>query len=212
MAEAVGADPVGFREKWTYETYTDRAVGTYATIEDNIDEICRLLDIAPAREAIARAAKIRCRFAELSLAPRPDAAACLKTLREMRLKLGLVSDCSAEVPMLWPRTPLAALLDTAVFSCTAGVKKPNPAIYRKACSELNVTPGSCYYVGDGSSEELSGAQVLGMHAVLLELPPGERSPVLASEADTWQGDRVRSLAEAAELIAGELGAEAPAQT
>ncbi len=48
-----------------------------------------------------------------------------------------------------------------------GLVKPDPAIYQLACQRLGVIPEDCRYVGDGGSNELTGADASGMRAVLI---------------------------------------------
>lgn len=50
------------------------------------------------------------------------------------LRVGVISMCSEEVPELWPDTDLHGLFDSTVFSCSVGLAKPDPRIYRCAPS------------------------------------------------------------------------------
>ncbi len=43
-------------------------------------------------------------------------------------------------------------------------------MYETACAHLGVDPGECLYVGDGGSQELSGATAVGMTAFRLTAP------------------------------------------
>ena len=110
---------------------------------------------------------MRMEFTRRSLAPREDAAETVATLRARGYKVGLISDCSVEVPALWQETRLAPLVDAPVFSCVVGLRKPDPGIYAIVCERLGVPAGACLYVGDGSSHELTGARTAGMDPVLI---------------------------------------------
>ena len=109
-------------------------------------------------------ARIRVEHTRLTLEPRPDAVATLTRLRKSGYTVGLLSNCSADVPLVWQETPFAPLLESPVFSCSVGLKKPDPRIYAAACRELDVEPADCLYVGDGSDRELTGALEAGMDA------------------------------------------------
>jgi putative hydrolase of the HAD superfamily len=98
-----------------------------------------------------------------------------------------------DVPQTWSQSPLAPRLDVVVFSCVAGVRKPDPRIYLNACTALGVTPQQCLYVGDGCSHELTGARALGMRPVLLRASDIERPLTPDCEVDTWEGESVSTL-------------------
>ena len=81
------------------------------------------------------------------------------------MRLGILSDASAEITAAWPTSPLATLVETAIFSCTYGAIKPDQRLYHRICNELNVPPDRTLYVGDGGGDELHGALAAGMVAV-----------------------------------------------
>lgn len=88
----------------------------------------------------------------------------LENLRASGLKLGVISDCSIEEVAAWDDSPLARFFDSVVFSYRVGVAKPDPAIYRRALDDLGVVPSRVAFVGDGGSDELAGAAMVGMSA------------------------------------------------
>jgi len=151
---------------------------------------------------VKAATEIRVSFSRECLRPRHDAVSVLTRLRSHGLFLGLVSDCSAEVPAIWHETPLAEHFDAAVFSCVVGTKKPDPRMYREAYERLTVLPERCLYVGDGFSQELDGARRLGMHPVLIKVPCEVSDDSPHNEASSWNGDRISSLTEVIPLAAG----------
>jgi len=107
------------------------------------------------------------------LVPRPGAVNVLEELRRRGQRLGLISVCSEEVPILWEATPMAPLIDEAVFSCSVGVVKPERKIYEIAADRLGVTTGDCLFVDD-RPEFVEGAVEAGMDAYVLGKPPVER--------------------------------------
>ncbi len=194
MADAVGADPDEFIERW-YATWEDRGTGRLKSIAANVLRICNSVNVPPTDSQLAKATAIRVAFTREILGPRPDAISTLAKIKSSGRRLALISDCSAEVPELWPETPFASLIDVPVFSCVVGAKKPDPRIYRLACEGLGISPQKCLYVGDGFSQELAGARGVGMHPVLIA-PPGEAwADSSQREARTWSGPRVQTLSE-----------------
>jgi putative hydrolase of the HAD superfamily len=201
MATAVGADRAEFARLWMHDTARDRGTGVFKTMGDNVAAICRLLGLSPSQEGVARAEAIRCEnTTDFLRNPRSDAVTTLDALRRKDLKLGLVSDCSMDVPKTWSQSPLASRLDVLVFSCVAGMRKPDPRIYLKACTALGVAPQRCLYVGDGCSHELTGARALGMRPVLLRASDIDRPLTPDCEVDTWDGESVGALGEVIGLV------------
>ncbi len=165
-------------------------------MQDNILHICRELEAPAKQDDTKRAAQIRSDFERgVMLAPRADTVEVLSRLKSQDLKIGLVSNCTLDVPVIWPDTPLAPLFDVTVFSSSAGVLKPDPHIYLLATEQLGVQPEDCLYVGDGGSQELTGAAKVGMTPVLIRVPG--KDFVVREE---WDGPRVSSLTELLTLV------------
>jgi putative hydrolase of the HAD superfamily len=94
--------------------------------------------------------------------------ALLESLRRRGLKTGLVSNAIDPGWLLradLERQGLAPLLDTVVFSSELGKRKPHPAIYEAALSELGVSPDRAVFVGDRLVEDVQGPAELGMTTV-----------------------------------------------
>lgn len=123
----------------------------------------------------------------------------LRRLRADGLRIGLISDCTAELASVFDQLPIAPFVDAAVFSCVTGQVKPDPSNYLSCCARLEVVPQRCVYVGDGGSDELVGAARLGMHPVPLDVP-AERGGVVYGRHATWQGDVIESLLELEPLL------------
>ncbi len=191
MADLLSTPVDTFREMWA-NTYVARATGELPSTEASILYVCGNLGVKPARESVEAAVKVRVEYTRRELAPRPDAVPTLTKLKEAGLKLGLISDCSSEVPLLWDETPFAKLIEVPIFSSTARLKKPDPRIYLLACERLGVSPGDCLYVGDGDSRELTGADRVGMSPVLIRAPQHNAPKI---DEDTWEGPPISSLSE-----------------
>jgi putative hydrolase of the HAD superfamily len=94
--------------------------------------------------------------------------ALLEALRNRGLRTGLVSNATDPGWLLrvdLERQGLAAQLDTVVFSSEVGKRKPHPAIYQAALSELRVAPERTLFVGDRLLEDVQGPAELGMTTV-----------------------------------------------
>ncbi len=192
MANVLSVPLDDFQRLWG-ETFNERATGDFPTIEVNIEYICWALGMNVEAAQIEEASRIRFDFTRRSLTPRDDAVETLNLLRSAGHKIGLISDCTPEVPVLWPDTPFAELVDAALFSATVGIAKPDPRIYRLACEQLGVVPEICLYVGDGSSHELTGASKFGMRAVLIRVPYEEDYDYYRPDAKKWKGPVISTL-------------------
>jgi putative hydrolase of the HAD superfamily len=177
-----------------------RDTGAFKTVIDAVTAACAGLEVDVDPGRISRASAAYSEFAVKCLAPRDDALATLQEIRGQGYKLGLISDCGPPTPELWRQTPLADYFDVPTFSCEAGLKKPDPRIYTTTCEALGVEPKDCVYVGDGGSRELTGAESVGMRALMIRTPSEEIIAPLRIDADSWDGTRIRSLSEVLEHL------------
>ena len=132
--------------------------------------------------------------------PMPGALETVGWVRERGYRSALVSMCAPDTPELWRASPFAGLVDVEVFSCEAGLRKPEPAIYLAAADGLGVELGRCVYLGDGSYGELRGAAEVGMTAILIRDPDEPEGSMLRPEVEPWDGLTIVSIAVAPEVI------------
>ncbi len=199
MGLAAGVDPEGFTRGW-FELWRESFDGTFGTPEAGVRGVCEAMGAAVDEAAVRRAVEVRADFSRQSLQPRADAVDTLSRVRSMGLRTALISDCEADIPDLWPTTAFAEYIDKPLFSCMEGLIKPDSRIYLRACERLGVEPQDCVYVGDGSNQELTGAQGVGMRAVLIRTPE-ERAAAYYSERGSWRGEAIEALSELPDLIA-----------
>jgi putative hydrolase of the HAD superfamily len=94
--------------------------------------------------------------------------ALLESLRELGLRLGLVSNAFDPGWLLHrdlEQMGLEQRLDYSVFSSEVGTRKPHPAIFVRALEALEVSPERALFVGDRLYEDVRGAGELGMTTV-----------------------------------------------
>lgn len=201
MASIVVVPQDDFIRLW-FNTYNERGLGVFQSYEDNIEYICREVGVKTEKSRIALAIKAEHKCRLRFMKPRPYALELLSYLKENQYRTGLITDCGAEVPKLYKDMSLAPLIDAAVFSCLVHMQKPDPGIYRLAVEQLEVRPEDCLYIGDGDSNELTGALRAGMQPVLIRNPEEDRSNVYRTdfEGDSWQGTIITSLKEVVDLL------------
>jgi putative hydrolase of the HAD superfamily len=194
IARWLGCDPGAFSDALD-RTFLDRARGGYGTASQSLRRVAESVGVRPSRAQLAAALPARLAAVRTDTRLRADAVPVLRTLRARGVRTALVSDCTHELPRYLPDLPVAPLLDACVYSIELGVCKPDPAMYLTACARLAVDPDECLYVGDGGSQELSGAEAVGMTAVRLTAWD-LRGHLRFNEERRWGGRNARSLTDA----------------
>lgn len=114
----------------------------------------------------------------------PGILSTLARLKEDGFTLGIISDADVIDIAGWNVSPLKSFMDIAVFSCDAGVKKPDPAIYALAMERAGCSAEEAVFIGDGGSDELMGAKRCGMTTVRAEHLL-RRDEAKRQELDAW---------------------------
>src|SRR3990172_3052390 len=199
LATALQVPLEAFMQLWR-QTSEMRTNGTFQTVEASIEYVCGVMGVRVGAEQMTKAVEIRLQHTRRALEPRPDAVATLARLKDQDYKVGLLSNCSVEIPILWQETAFANLVATPIFSCRERLKKPDPRIYHLACERLGVIPEHCVYVADGENHELAAAASIGLHAVLLRTSSQETRPELHQETREWQDATIAGLPEVLQLV------------
>lgn len=180
-------------------TYYQRASGGLGNAEATLRWVCGQAGVRPSDRAVRAAVASRHRAVRADTRLRDEAVPVLAALRQRGVRTGLISDCTHELPAFLPQLAVAPLLDVRVFSVQVGRCKPDPALYLAACQRLGLAPADCLYVGDGGSQELTGADRAGMTAVRLAAP--DLAEHMAFNVDRgWDGPVLTSLAQVLDLL------------
>jgi putative hydrolase of the HAD superfamily len=199
VAEALGAPASGFLRVWT-ECMGDRMVNRFGDVEGTLRHICTTLGVQPEPDRLSQCALASVAAVKRELRPRPAVPDTINALKQAGLRVGLLSDCTIEVPMAWPETPLAPLIDEPVFSCVEEMAKPDPRMYVTVCERLGVRPEECLYVGDGGSRELTGAREAGLNPVLIRVGYDSFIDPWRADALEWDGPTIRAIPEVLSLV------------
>lgn len=99
--------------------------------------------------------------------PFDDAYRTLDALKERDYQIGLISNArdAANVERLIDQAHLRPWLDPIVISANAGVRKPNPRIFKIVLDTWHLTPGEVVMVGDMLGADILGAHNVGLRAV-----------------------------------------------
>jgi len=199
LATILGAPPEDFTQKWLGSS-RERMTGILPTPRANIEYLCQELGINPDEAQRKQAIQVTMDFTVRAMVPKTGAVETITQLKSDGYKIGLISDCSGQAVQVWKNTPFAPLFDVTVFSCEAGMQKPDPRIYRIATDKMGIAPEDCLYIGDGSSHELTGAREVGMHPVLIRDPDEAVDAHYIEREDNWDGPRIAYLREVLNLV------------
>ena len=196
VSEAIAADlgvDADALSRLMRDSFDARMRGELGGVSDTLAGLARQLGGHPDEPALSVAVQRRLALTR-GLHERTWALPALRALRTGGWRLGLVSDCSAETPEVWPDSPLAPHFEATSFSCETGLCKPAPETYLVAVRALGVDAAECAYVGDGGSHELTGASALGM--TVFQYAPAARETGGAVDADLdWTGPTLTDLME-----------------
>jgi phosphoglycolate phosphatase len=128
----------------------------------------------------------------------PAADAALDALRQMGLKLGVVTDKDARsVEPLLQRSGVSMWFDIVVDGDTLAHCKPHPAPLLHACEALAVEPAHALFVGESENDALT-AQAAGMPMICLSQGETDNYDVAGLPCLHV----IEALAELPELIGG----------
>jgi putative hydrolase of the HAD superfamily len=99
---------------------------------------------------------------------RPDTPPCLESLRTQGFYLGVISNSVGTMEQQLARLGLARYFQTILDSALVGVEKPHPEIFQLALARACVSASQAAFVGDTYSTDVGGAQLAGLHGVLID--------------------------------------------
>jgi putative hydrolase of the HAD superfamily len=131
----------------------------------------------------------------------PGVHDALAALRELGLRLLVVSNSDGTIERGLAELRLLPYFDAVVDSSVVGFEKPDPRIFEHALARAGVAAARALHVGDLYHADVAGARAAGVHAVLLD-PFGD-----------WIGvdcERVEDLGELARRLRAARGRPARA--
>ncbi len=190
----------GFVDKW-FEHSDDLITGLYPDYQSYVKFICTQLNVEIKDDEANIASDILFDVTgKKAFIPREGAIELLTYLKSNGYKIGLISDCAPDLPIIWSDTPFKTLFDITLFSSSVGIVKKDPEIFRIATERLFVKPENCLYIADGVRNELTNARNLGMHAVQILIPEevDHNNPF----REDWKGTVISSLTEVLSILRG----------
>jgi putative hydrolase of the HAD superfamily len=192
VADALGV-PADALFETISSTFTERATGRCGDMAATMAWVADRCGHRPSDVELKAACSLRTEIErEYASMLRSDAIETLRLVRERGLRVGIISDCTHELPEVWASLDVAPLVDATVFSVVIGERKPHPSLYRTACGKLGIAPSEAIYVGDGGSNELSGAVAVGIPAIRLVAEDAADALVYDAEQG-WTGPVIHNL-------------------
>lgn len=183
-----------------YETFPKRIRGEFGSIAAEFRHIVELLGQRVTDEALLKAEERYTRFTFEGLTPVEGAIETLDELASRGIRVGLVTNCAPDVPLLWSKSAFAEHIQYCAFSCTVGVAKPEPGIFEAALAALGLRASETLYVGDGSDGELTAAARCGMTPVLVQVDLSNTYDPQREDTAAWDGLVIRRLPETLDLL------------
>lgn len=121
-----------------------------------------------------------------------DVLATIKTLKERKLILGLLTNATKDMISMHRKLGLEPYLDFVVTSDEVGADKPSPSIFQAALQRAGVEASEAVHVGDQYKIDIVGARGVGINPILID-----RYDLYPEVKDC---PRIRSLTELAEYL------------
>ncbi len=110
-------------------------------------------------------------YERLRIMRRPNLVQTMGRLKEMGLRLGLVSNIisTSVAPHFLEEYGIRDYMDCVVLSSVIGIRKPDPGIFRAAEQALGLAPAELAYVGDTISRDVIGTRRAGWK-LMIQIP------------------------------------------
>lgn len=196
IAMRAGVNQNDLIESWKKFTKPS-ARGEILTVDERI--VLTLADLGKeiTPEFANELSKIEIELQENQVHKLPGCDFTLKSLKNMGLKVGLVTNTSSVSKNVLGLLEIEQYFDSVIFSYEVGILKPDTAIYKLAASSLNLNESETIFVGDGNDQELDGAKKTGMIAI--KVGPG-RDEIVKGKQSTEFDYEIQTLPELIPII------------
>jgi putative hydrolase of the HAD superfamily len=134
------------------------------TIDAHWQEVGTALRLTPADTAALRAAFYAGDVLNVEL------VAYIERLRASGLRVGLLSNFSADLRTMLAQQDLLRRFDALAISAEIGVMKPDAAAYQAVLAMLGLAAHTCVFIDDVPAN-VTAAQALGIHGIVFEDNP-----------------------------------------
>jgi putative hydrolase of the HAD superfamily len=114
----------------------------------------------------------------------PDVDDALGEARARGLHVGVISNWDERLRPLLNAMGLTRHFDSMTISCESGTEKPGAEIFHAALRTAGATANEAVHIGDSYDHDVSGAEAVGMAAILLDRGGGSATG-LQDLRDLW---------------------------
>jgi putative hydrolase of the HAD superfamily len=97
-----------------------------------------------------------------------DVLFTLKTVKEKKLTIGLLTNLQREIDSMCRELGIAPYIDFTVTSGEVGADKPQPPIFLRALEQARSKPEEAIHVGDQYQNDVMGARGVGINPILID--------------------------------------------
>lgn len=126
----------------------------------NLEDYCHLIDLEPQDDIDRIQLDLKQELCSAELFD--DTLSTLISLKRDGIKLALISNLATPYKKVFYDLGLNNYFDVAIFSCDAGIFKPDPQIYSLALKSLSTNPENALMVGDNQISGVKGPEELGV--------------------------------------------------
>lgn len=98
----------------------------------------------------------------------PETPSYLASLKDKGYFLGVISNSIGTIEDQLRHEGLRDYFQAVFDSAIVGVEKPHPEIFQMALNRAGVEGGEAVFVGDTNATDMGGAQLAGLHGVLID--------------------------------------------
>ena len=131
------------------------------SIDAHWQEVSTVLRLTPGDAAALRAAFYAGDVLNVEL------VACIDRLRARGLRIGLLSNFSADLRAMLAQQDLLRRFDALAISAEIGIMKPDAAAYRAVLSMMQMEAPMCVFIDDVPAN-IAAAQAVGLHGIVFE--------------------------------------------
>jgi len=163
----LGVDSRSWNEQ-LMEKSKSRLIGLEKDPYEIIEKLAHIINPAISHETIQKAVQNRIKRFEDALVKMPERSInTIRKLKEMGKKIALLSNADVIEAAAWTQCPIAPYFDVVLFSCNVGYVKPEVEIYELCLQQLQEKSEDCIFVGDGGSNEFTGAKKVGLSTIMV---------------------------------------------
>jgi len=134
------------------------------TVDAHWQEVSTALRLTPADTTALRAAFYAGDVLNVEL------VACIDRLRAHGLRVGLLSNFSADLRIMLAQQDLLRRFDAFAISAEIGIMKPDAAAYQAVLAMMQMEAPTCVFIDDVPAN-VAAAQAVGLHGIVFEDNP-----------------------------------------